>query len=107
MTTEGSYNIMLMDLLGQSLEDIFTELNRKLSLKTVLIIADQLLERIEFLHNKEFLHRDIKPDNFLVGKGKNADKIYMIDLGLAKRYMRDGKDEATQATTSHTRKEKI
>lgn len=90
MTTEGSHNIMLMDLLGQSLEDIFADNNRKFSLKTVLLIADQMLERIEFLHSKEFLHRDIKPDNFLMGVGENSDRLYMIDLGLAKKYLKEG-----------------
>ena len=81
---------MLMDLLGPSLEDLFVEMAKKFSLKTVLLLADQILERIEFLHSKEFLHRDIKPDNFLMGRGDKAHKIYMIDLGLAKRYVKDG-----------------
>ena len=80
-----------MDLLGKSLEDLFVEQNKKFSLKTVLQLADQMLERIQFLHNKEFLHRDIKPDNFLMGRGKKSDRLYMIDLGLSKRYIKDGK----------------
>lgn len=89
-TTEGSYNIMLMDLLGKSLQDLFVENNKKLSLKTVLLIADQMIDRIEFLHNKQFLHRDIKPDNFLMGRGKNESILYIIDLGLSKKYIKDG-----------------
>jgi casein kinase 1 len=89
-TTEGLYNIMLMDLLGKSLEDLFVDQNKKFSLRTVLFIADQMLERIEFLHNKQFLHRDIKPDNFLMGRGKNESVVYLIDLGLSKKYIKDG-----------------
>lgn len=50
-------------------------------------IAIQILTRLEHLHNKGFVHRDIKPDNFLIGLNKLQDKIYMIDYGLAKRYM--------------------
>lgn len=83
---EGDYNVLVMDLLGPSLEDLFNFCGRKFSLKTVLMVADQLVARIEYIHNQSFLHRDIKPDNFLIGLGKRANVVYAIDFGLAKKY---------------------
>ena len=87
---DKKYTILIMDLLGESLEKKFNQCNRKFSLLTVLMIMEQLVSRIEFIHSKNLLHRDIKPDNFLVGRGNKKHIIYAIDFGLSKKY-RDSK----------------
>ncbi|XP_019449954.1 PREDICTED: casein kinase 1-like protein 10 [Lupinus angustifolius] len=83
---EGDYNVMVIDLLGPSLEDLFNYCSRKFSLKTVLMLADQMINRVEYMHSRGLLHRDIKPDNFLMGLGRKANQVYIIDYGLAKKY---------------------
>ena len=61
--------------------------NRKFSLKTTIMIGLEMLKLIKYIHERGVLHRDIKPDNFLIGRGHNVNKIYMIDFGLAKKYL--------------------
>jgi serine/threonine protein kinase len=79
-----------MDQLGCSLEELFRKCGRKFSLKTTLMLADQLIQRIEYIHSRLYLHRDIKPDNFIMGLGKRQHYVYTVDFGLTKRY-RDAK----------------
>ncbi|XP_058117372.1 casein kinase I-like [Anopheles ziemanni] len=83
---ERGYFVLVMDLLGPSLEDLFNFCGRRLTIKTVLMLADQMISRLEYLHKNSFIHRDIKPDNFLMGIGRHASKLYLIDFGLAKQY---------------------
>ena len=83
----GDYYCMVMDILGRSLEELFCYCNKQFSLKTVLMLGDQMLQRIEFVHNNSFIHRDIKPDNFLMGSGSNQHILYIIDFGLSKRFI--------------------
>ena len=84
--SQGNYNILIMDLLGHSLEDLFNYCKRKFTLLTTLMVVEQMLCRIEFIHSRNFIHRDVKPDNFLMGRGNKKHQVYAIDFGLAKRY---------------------
>ena len=82
----GDYNVLVMELLGKSLEKLFEEKGSKLSLKTVCMLGIQMISRLEYIHNKHILHRDIKPDNFIIGIDINSYKVYLIDFGLSKKY---------------------
>jgi serine/threonine protein kinase len=77
---------MVMDMLGKSLEELFQLCHQKFSLKTVLMIADQAIACLEYMHRKNFVHRDVKPDNFMIGINGRARQIHIIDFGLSKKY---------------------
>ncbi|KAH0787913.1 hypothetical protein GPJ56_008262 [Histomonas meleagridis] len=87
--SQATDDIMVMDLFGKSIESLFNT-RQKLSLKTVLMLADQMISSVEYLHKKSFIHRDIKPENFVMGLGSKGNQLYIIDFGLSKKY-RDSK----------------
>ncbi|KIK69817.1 hypothetical protein GYMLUDRAFT_34225 [Collybiopsis luxurians FD-317 M1] len=81
----GPYNVLVMDLLGPSLEDLSRRCGRRFSLKTTCMLAIQCLDRLEYIHNTGILHRDIKPANFVMSRS-TPSIVNIIDFGLAKRY---------------------
>ena len=86
--TTGNVNYLVMDLLGYSLQKFIK--NNELSLDMVLVLGIQIIQRIQSLHNNCLLHRDIKPSNFVFGNEDNTNKLFLIDLGFAKRYDYNG-----------------
>ena len=82
---KGNYNILVMQLLGKSLEDLFNE-RKKFSFKTASMLGYQMLTVLEYVHERHVIHRDIKPDNFALGYGELNAYLYLVDFGLAKKY---------------------
>ncbi|EGR33227.1 protein kinase domain protein [Ichthyophthirius multifiliis] len=81
-----NYSYIIMSHLGRNLEQLLKICGNKFTLQTALYVADQMLSRIEILHNHNIIHRDIKPENFVIGQQGNYKNVYLIDFGLAKYY---------------------
>ena len=79
------YNILIETLLNESLYNIYIKNNKYCSLIDICLIGVQMLERLEWIHSKNILYRDVKPENCLIGL-KNPNLIYIVDFGLCKRY---------------------
>lgn len=92
--------ILVMDLLGPSLENILRK-RKQFRLKSIILLAVQLIEIMKSIHSKGYIHRDIKPDNFVLDK-EHQKKLYCIDFGLASKYIKRGTDnEHVKMTKNH------
>ena len=89
--SSGGYNLIVMQLLGKNLQQIF-EINGNFSIKTVCLLAIQMISILEHIHNKGVIHRDIKPENFVLGKEneRNSKHLYLIDFGFSKFFDKNG-----------------
>lgn len=93
VTTCKDKKIIVMDLLGPSLEFIVSK-RKKFGMKTVIFLAMKMIDTIKYIHSCGYIHRDIKPDNLVVGYD-DQKKLYCIDFGLAKRYIRKNGDHVS------------
>ena len=90
---QASYDVLAIQKLDKTLEDLRESVGGCFSLKTVLMLADQMISCLEFIHQRGFVHRDLKPENFMFGK---ADHVFIIDFGLSKRYIDPETNEHVQ-----------
>ena len=81
----NEYNILVMQLMGKSLEDIFN-IRQKFSVKTTAMLGYQMVNVLQYIHDRHIIHRDMKPDNFVMGYGDKNARLYLLDFGLAKKY---------------------
>lgn len=80
-------NIMAMELLGASLDELFKDNNSKFSVSCVLKLGYQIVSLLEIIHKKGYIHRDLKPNNFLIGYKEKKKQVYIMDFGLSKKYI--------------------
>ncbi|TVT99895.1 hypothetical protein EJB05_54707 [Eragrostis curvula] len=85
---QGDFYILVMDMLGPSLWDVWNSAGKAMSTHMVACIAVEAISILEKLHSKGFVHGDVKPENFLLGQPGSVDekKLFLIDLGLASKW---------------------
>jgi serine/threonine protein kinase len=84
------YNLLVMQLLGKSLDTIFEESGNHLDIGTVMKLAILIISHLEKIHRIGIIHRDIKPNNFMFGIDEHTDDLYIMDFGLSKKWYVDG-----------------
>ncbi|XP_014396957.1 PREDICTED: serine/threonine-protein kinase VRK1 [Myotis brandtii] len=84
-----SYRFMVMDRFGSDLQKIYEANAKRFSRKTVLQLSLRILDILEYIHEHEYVHGDIKASNLLLSC-KDPDQVYLVDYGLAYRYCPDG-----------------
>eukprot|EP00929_Paragymnodinium_shiwhaense_P015536 TRINITY_DN12363_c0_g1_i3.p1 TRINITY_DN12363_c0_g1~~TRINITY_DN12363_c0_g1_i3.p1 ORF type:complete len:265 (+),score=64.81 TRINITY_DN12363_c0_g1_i3:184-978(+) len=82
----GSFKVLVMDLLGPCLKKLFKNCGYAFSLKTALLLGRQMVDCLEAVHLSGVVHRDLKPQNFLLGLEEQAEQVYIIDFGLADKF---------------------
>mmetsp|Transcript_18090 Transcript_18090/g.56954 ORF Transcript_18090/g.56954 Transcript_18090/m.56954 type:complete len:355 (+) Transcript_18090:127-1191(+) len=99
---EAGLYCLVMEALGMSLEDQVRANGGQLSLRSTVLVADQALRRLEFLHSRCIVHRDVKPENFMFGVRERRHHLYLIDFGLSKRYFTQRRHASIRQTASLT-----
>ncbi|KAI9899449.1 hypothetical protein N3K66_005910 [Trichothecium roseum] len=94
---EGTCQVMVQELLGPALDDLLAYCGGRFSLKTVLLLADQAIRRVQHVHSRNILHCDMKPENLLMGLGANGNTLYLVDYGIAGRFYPTYPQETTSA----------
>ena len=82
----SNYDLIIMELLGQSLNDLFKLKNKKFSIKTTCMLGIQMIDRIEYIHSLKIIHRNLKPNSFIIGKNSKSHILFLSDFCLAKKY---------------------
>jgi len=97
---EGGFRVLVMDLLGPSLSELLSYQFERFTLKTTMMLAIKMITSVELLHAKGLLHRDIKPGNFVLGRGIHGNDVYLIDYGLASPYIDSKGDHIPYSTNA-------
>lgn len=84
---QGEFYCLVMQILGPNIKQLFDFCEENFTIKTIIMIAKQVIQRLEYIHELGYIHRDIKPENIMIGQGKKASTVFLIDYGLVKRYI--------------------